>query len=87
MKLYLLIISLLSFALFGIDKHRAEKHQYRIPERVLILSAALGGGIGALLGMHVFHHKTRKPLFCIGVPVILVLELCIVIYAVQKGIL
>lgn len=87
MKLYLLLINLLSFALYGIDKHKAQKHAYRIPEKVLILSAVLGGGIGALLGMHVFHHKTRKPLFYIGVPVILVLEICIAVYVIQKGIL
>lgn len=86
MKLYLLLINLLSFALYGIDKHKAQKHAYRIPEKVLILSTVLGGGIGALLGMHVFHHKTRKPLFYIGVPVILVLEICIAVYAIQKGI-
>ncbi|MEE3488168.1 MAG: DUF1294 domain-containing protein [Bulleidia sp.] len=87
MKLYLLLINLLSFALYGIDKHKAQKHAYRIPEKVLILSTVLGGGIGALLGMHVFHHKTRKPLFYIGVPVILVLEICIAVYVIQKGIL
>lgn len=78
---YLIVISLVSFALFGIDKQKAVHHAWRIPESILILSAAAGGGIGALLGMRCFHHKTRKPLFSIGIPVILCLEILVLLKA------
>ena len=69
--IYLELVNLTAFALFGIDKHRAKKKRWRIPESALILSAVLGGSIGALGGMLLFRHKTRKPRFTVGVPVIL----------------
>ena len=68
MIVFLIVISVVAFVMYGIDKHRAVNHQWRIPERTLILTAWLGGGIGALLGMLVFHHKTRKWKFRILVP-------------------
>ena len=77
----LIAVSLVSFALFGIDKQKAVHHAWRIPERVLILSAIAGGSIGALLGMGCFHHKTRKPLFSVGIPVILCLQVLILLKA------
>ena len=71
--IYLCAVSLIAFILFGTDKHRAVNHQWRIPESTLILTAWAGGGIGALLGMMVFHHKTRKWKFRILVPLAVVL--------------
>ena len=68
MNVYLIGISVIALVLYGIDKHCAVKHKWRIPERTLIFIAWLGGGIGALLGMLVFHHKTRKWKFRILVP-------------------
>lgn len=81
LTVYLIAVSLVSFALFGIDKQKAVHHAWRIPERVLILSAIAGGSIGALLGMGCFHHKTRKPLFSVGIPVILCLQVLILLKA------
>lgn len=81
LAVYLIAVSLISFALFGIDKQKAVHHAWRIPERVLILSAIAGGSIGALLGMGCFHHKTRKPLFSVGIPVILCLQVLILLKA------
>ena len=72
---YLAAVSLVSFALYGIDKYKARRGLWRIPEAVLLFAAAAGGSAGALLGMHVFHHKTKKPRFFIGVPVMLLLHL------------
>lgn len=72
--IYITAISLISFAMFGIDKHRAQSHAWRISEAALMLSAILGGSIGSLLGMRVFHHKTKHPKFFIGIPVILALQ-------------
>ncbi len=73
--IYLELINLIAFALFGIDKRRAKRGKWRIPEGTLILCAVLGGGIGALAGMLVFRHKTRKPRFTVGVPVIMGMQL------------
>lgn len=66
-------MSVLSFFLFGADKRRAVRGEFRIRERTLLLSALLGGP-GALLGMRLFHHKTRKPLFRVLVPAFFVLD-------------
>ena len=66
-------INFIVFVLYGIDKYKAIHKKWRIPETTL-LGAAVIGGIGALAGMYVFHHKTKKPKFYITVPVILVLE-------------
>ena len=72
---YLAAVNLAAFALYGIDKYKARRGLWRIPESVLLFAAAAGGSAGALLGMYVFHHKTKKPRFFIGVPVMLLLHL------------
>lgn len=74
---YLIATSIVSFLLFGIDKLKAKKHHWRIPESVLLISAAIGGSIGALLGMYLFRHKTQHKKFTIGVPLIIVLQIII----------
>jgi len=72
----LLTINLVSFAVFGIDKRRAGKRgARRIPERTLFLLAGLGGSIGALLGMRIWHHKTLHRSFRFGIPAILAAQL------------
>ena len=71
---YLVVMSLLTFAAYGMDKRKAKKGQWRIPEKTLLLLAVLGGSLGALLGMYVFHHKTQKTKFVIGVPVIIAVQ-------------
>lgn len=76
---YLLTINAVSFLLMLADKQRAKKHRWRIPEATLMLSAALGGSIGCLLGMYTIRHKTRKPKFYIGVPAILAVQTAILI--------
>ena len=63
----------------GIDKHKAKKKQWRIPEKTLFLSAILGGSIGALYGMHLFRHKTKHKSFVFGMPAILVVQMLLVI--------
>ena len=73
--LWLAGLNLLAFLLCGIDKWKAKKGRWRIPEKTLFLSALLGGSIGLLLGMKVFRHKTKHKSFTIGVPAILVLQL------------
>ena len=69
--IYLEVVNLAAFVLYGIDKRRARKDRWRVPEATLILIAVFGGSIGALAGMYLFRHKTRKKKFSVGVPVIL----------------
>ena len=74
--LWLLLMSLAAFILFGIDKWKAKRpNARRIPERTLFFLAMMGGSIGALLGMKVWHHKTKHKTFTIGIPVILVIQI------------
>ena len=72
--IYLLAVNLLTFILYGIDKKRARNREWRISEKTLIGIAVIGGSVGAILGMHVFHHKTRHWYFRYGLPVILIIQ-------------
>ena len=72
--IYFIIINLLAFALMGIDKRRAVRHSWRIPEKTLFLSAILGGSIGAIAGMQLFRHKTKHWYFSYGMPAIFILQ-------------
>lgn len=60
---YLVMVNGLLFVLMGIDKSKAKKHRWRIPEKTLLLLGVAGGGFGGLMGQKVFRHKTRKPVF------------------------
>ena len=75
--LYLCIINAVGFLLMLIDKQKAKKRQWRIPEKTLIGVAIIGGSIGSLLGMYTFRHKTRHVKFTAGIPAILILQLMI----------
>ncbi|MBR6876265.1 MAG: DUF1294 domain-containing protein [Bacteroidales bacterium] len=72
--LYLIVINILTFLVFGIDKRKARKGRWRIPEATLIGLSAAGGSIGALLGMRLFRHKTQKRKFTLGIPAILIAQ-------------
>ena len=76
---YLVGINLLGFFLMGLDKRRAKRNRWRISEVSLFLPAILGGSLGALLGMHLFHHKTRKPLFR-AIPVLLAAQIVLLLF-------
>lgn len=73
--LYLIVINIVTFAVYGADKQKAKEKKWRTPESVLLMLAVLGGSVGALLGMKVFHHKTKHAKFVIGVPVILAFQI------------
>lgn len=75
--MYVLIINIIGFLMMYLDKQKAIHHRYRIKEATLFLIAIIGGGLGSLLGMYVFHHKTKKWYFMIGIPLILVIEIAI----------
>ncbi len=74
MIFYLGVINVLSFLIYGLDKLKAKYHKWRISEKTLLLLAILGGSYGSYFAMILFHHKTRKPVFKFGVPLILILE-------------
>lgn len=78
--IYILIINIVTFFAYGIDKYKAKKSLWRIPEATLLLLAAIGGSVGAFLGMKVWHHKTLHKKFKYGVPIILLLHLALLIY-------
>ena len=77
LAIYLILINLTAFISYGLDKRRAKRGAWRIPERTLILLAAVGGSIGAYAGMRVFHHKTRHNKFKYGVPAIFIAQAAI----------
>lgn len=75
--LYFVIINFISFAAMGIDKRRAVKHVWRIPESTLFVLAIIGGSIGSIAGMQLFRHKTRHWYFVYGMPAILIVQIVI----------
>lgn len=77
--IYLIVVNLTGFAMMGIDKSRARKRAWRIPEAHLMIVALIGGSVGSILGMWIFRHKTRHWYFAYGLPVILILQLAIVV--------
>ena len=73
---YLLAINAVAFIMYGVDKYKAKKAKWRIPEATLLLLAVLGGSIGAWMGMKVWHHKTMHKKFKYGIPAILLIQDC-----------
>ena len=81
---WLAVINLLTFIVYGADKRRARKGKWRVPEKTLFLLPLLGGSIGALLGMRVFHHKTKHWYFRIGLPLILLAQIALAVWLRTK---
>ena len=77
---YLLGINAVTFIVYGIDKYKAKKARWRIPEATLLLLAVLGGSIGAWMGMKVWHHKTKHKKFKYGIPAILLIQIALMTY-------
>lgn len=80
---YLLIINAIGFILMLVDKIKARKNLWRIPEAALFLTAVIGGSVGSLLGMHIFRHKTKHIQFILGMPLILAVQ--VVAYIILRG--
>lgn len=78
--LYVVIMNIIGVMMMGIDKSRAKRHAWRIPERTLFLISLLGGSVGSLAGMYLFRHKTKHMKFVIGMPLILLIQIaaCII---------
>lgn len=78
--IYFIVINIIGFFIMWIDKQKAKKGAWRIPEKTLFIITALGGGIGTIAGMYTFRHKTQKLGFVIGFPFITILEIITIIY-------
>ena len=72
-------MNVLGFALMGIDKRKAQRSAYRIPEATLFTIAIMGGSLGSVLGMYLFRHKTKHWYFKLGMPIILVLQVALAV--------
>ena len=77
--IYLVVINLIAFLAMYIDKRKAKYGKWRIPEQTLLVLAIIGGSIGAISGMYIFHHKTQKPRFYIGFPIIIILQILVIV--------
>ena len=83
--IYFLVINIFGFFIMWLDKQKAKKGKWRIPEKMLFIITTLGGGIGTTSGMYAFRHKTQKLGFVIGFPFITILEIVTIIYFAIKG--
>lgn len=79
---YLIIINIIAFFSYGIDKLKAKYHKWRIPEIVLLNLSLIGGGVGSIMGMYLFHHKTKKMLFKIVNGVFLIVYIILIYYVI-----
>lgn len=82
--IYLLTINAVAMLFMLADKCKAKKKAWRIPEATLMGLAAIGGSLGALMGMQLFRHKTKHPKFFIGIPVLLVLHIALLLWLIPK---
>lgn len=73
--IYLILMNMIGLFLMGLDKSKAKRHAWRIPERTLFLASLLGGSIGTWAGMYLFRHKTKHWYFVVGMPAILVVQI------------
>lgn len=71
---YLVIMNIIGLAVMGLDKSKAKRHVWRIPEKVFFLVSLLGGSIGTWMGMYLFRHKTRHWYFVVGMPAVLIVQ-------------
>ena len=83
--IYFVAINIIGFLAMLIDKKKAERGSWRIPEKTLFIFTLLGGGIGTISGMYLFRHKTKKLKFTIGFPVILISEVALIVYWIMQG--
>lgn len=81
---YFIFINLFGFFIMWLDKRKAKKGRWRIPEKFLFIVTALGGGIGTIAGMYTFRHKTQKLNFVVGFPFITILEIILIIWLIIK---
>lgn len=77
---YIVAVNATAFFLYGFDKGQAKREKWRISERTLLGVSAIGGSVGALIAMSLFRHKTRKPKFYLGVPLLFAMQIFLTVY-------
>ena len=82
---YLAAVNFITFFVYGADKRRAKQGTWRIPEKTLFLLPLLGGSVGGILGMRVFHHKTKHWYFRIGLPLILLAQIALAVWLTTRA--
>lgn len=83
--IYLLIVNAIGFLLMLVDKQKAKKNLWRIPERTLFLTALIGGSIGCIAGMYTFRHKTKHWTFQLGMPAILIAQIAAAVFMLSRS--
>ena len=84
--IYLIIVNIVGFAIMGIDKRKAIKRSFRVPEATLFIIALIGGSLGSIIGMRVFRHKTRHWYFVVGMPAILLVQIALLVFLLTSSI-
>ena len=84
---YLVMINVVAFITYGIDKLKARRNKWRIPESTLLLLAMIGGSAGAWLGLKVWHHKTLHKKFKYGIPLIFIVQVAFCIYLLSNDLI
>ena len=82
--LYLIVINIVTFGAFGLDKWKAVRKEWRTRESTLLGLSLIGGAAGGLIGMYLFRHKTRKPAFAFGVPAMLILQIVLLVWYLKR---
>ncbi len=82
--LYVCAINVITFLIYGLDKRKAKRDRWRIPEKTLLMLAVIGGSVGAFAGMQFFRHKTKHMKFVIGVPVIFFVQIILIWFLYVK---
>ena len=77
---FLILMNIVTFVLYGVDKLKAKRSKWRVSEATLLLFAVLGGSVGAWLGMKIWHHKTQHKKFKYGLPLIILIQIAAVVY-------
>lgn len=83
---YIISLNLIGFLFMGIDKYKAKKNLWRIPEATLFIIALIGGSVGSIIGMYTFRHKTRHLTFVCGMPAILILQIAVILFIIKSPI-
>ena len=83
--IYLVLVNITAFVMYGIDKYKARHNKWRIPESTLLAAAVVGGSVGAWCGMRMWHHKTMHLKFKYGVPMIFILQLIAGLYLITNS--
>ena len=83
LTLYLFCINVMTFFVYGIDKSKAKRGVYRISEKTLLTLAAIGGSVGAGVGMWFFRHKTKKVKFFLGIPIVFLMQVAFLVYFIR----